>query len=632
MFSSISGLQSDSVWLDVIGNNISNTNTVAYKASRVEFADQLSQNLTNGFGANSSNGMGGQNPQQVGLGTRVASIQTLFSEGSTLTTGISTDISIQGDGFLVAKSGDQTYLTRAGNLNFDSQGNLVDQNGGLIQGFNATLQYDQTPLVSAIPALPPFVIPPAGYNGNPPLFITTASMKLGSTNTNHLTNIQINRDMTTPPKPTTEVKFRGNLDSFQKANVLDLLPGGIPSLPIGTAMAIGIFFGGGLANTIDTTRMTVTPTAGGGFTLAQVSNLSTTPAGFNSPVPLENFFTNLTTIKQNAGNYAWEQQPPVPPADTVTETVYDSLGTPRQITVQFYQVNDLGSGGINNPNGPNQTCYAWYAFDTTGGQPVSTANLLGGTSIFQGDYLPYNRGNPALLFAGDFVWFNTDGSLAGSGGTDGFGGPPGPAFNFMDVPRVYLPPSNLPLPQGDVSPLPTQGAEIIPIDLNFGTFGLLGQGKRDGVTGDAEGNYQIVNGVNTYVPKQTVYATSQNGYSDGILQGLNFDQAGIIQGTFSNGQILSLAQLALAQPQNPEGLAKTGNNGYSLSPNTGPVPIGLPGQGNLGKIQGGSLEGSNVDLTNELSNMIIAQRGFDTNSRMISVVNETLNTLSHLGQ
>jgi flagellar hook protein FlgE len=113
---------------------------------------------------------------------------------------------------------------------------------------------------------------------------------------------------------------------------------------------------------------------------------------------------------------------------------------------------------------------------------------------------------------------------------------------------------------------------------------------------------------------------------------LNFDQAGVIQGTFSNGQISNLAQLVLAQPQNPEGLDKIGNNGFALSANSGPDPIGLAGQGNLGKIQGGSLEGSNVDLTVELSNMIIAQRGFDTNSRMISVVNETLDVLSRLGQ
>src|SRR5580658_5046506 len=134
MFSSISGLQSDSQWLDVIGNNISNVNTVAFKASRVEFANQFSQALFNGSGGNPSDGSGGIDPQQVGLGTRLASIEAVFTQGTTISTGISTDISIQGNGFLIAQNGSQSYLTRAGDLTFDSDGYLVNPNGDRIQG------------------------------------------------------------------------------------------------------------------------------------------------------------------------------------------------------------------------------------------------------------------------------------------------------------------------------------------------------------------------------------------------------------------------------------------------------------------------------------------------------------------
>src|SRR5580692_3350541 len=143
MFSSISGLQSSSQWLDVIGNNISNVNTVAFKASRAEFTSQFSQTLLNGGGDNSADGTGGIDPQQVGLGTRLASIDAIFTQGPTLNTGVSTDISIQGNGFLIAKNGNQSYLTRAGNLTFDSDGYLVNANGDQIQGFNATLQYNK---------------------------------------------------------------------------------------------------------------------------------------------------------------------------------------------------------------------------------------------------------------------------------------------------------------------------------------------------------------------------------------------------------------------------------------------------------------------------------------------------------
>ena len=634
LYSSISGVQSNSSWLDVIGNNISNVNTVAYKTSRVEFADQFSQTLFAGSGADAESGQGGMDSQQIGLGTRLGSIQTLFDQGPTFTTGVSTDISIQGDGFLVSQSGSTTYLTRAGNLSFDSQGYLVDQNGGLIQGVNASTQYTQKPILSAIPFIPPNPLTGfPGYGGNAPLFITDASLKLNPVGSQNLSAIKIDRDMVLPPKATTVVDFKGNLDSFQQANILDLAPGGIPILPVAVSIQGGLGPPPPPFPPIDTTRMTTQPTAGGGFTLAQVQNLSTfTPGVFQPPQPLENEFTNIRGIKGAVAKYAWDFQPPIPPAHQMSETVYDSLGNPRQITVQFYQVNDLGQGGINNPAGPSQVCYAWYAFETTGGQPVSTQNLLGGTGIGEGDPAFYDRGVPGQAFFGDFVWFNTDGSLASSGGVGGFNGPPGLNFNFQVMPRLYLPPVNLPLPAGDVSAIPTTGSEIMAVDLNFGTFGLLGQGKRDGIYSDAEGSYQVVNGKQTYVPKSTAYAASQDGYSDGILQGVNFDNQGNIIGSFDNGQKVSLAQVALDQVENPDGLNKVGSNYYTTSVNSGSSHLGLAGQGNFGKIQGSSLEGSNVDLTVELSNMIVAQRSFEVNARMVSVVNDTLNVINNLGR
>ncbi|HEY5037639.1 MAG TPA: flagellar hook-basal body complex protein, partial [bacterium] len=223
---------------------------------------------------------------------------------------------------------------------------------------------------------------------------------------------------------------------------------------------------------------------------------------------------------------------------------------------------------------------------------------------------------------------NTDGSLANSGG---IGGPPSPPGNpnFMSIPRIYIPVSNFNPP---VSPFPFQGAEITAVDLNFGTFGVLGVGRRDGLFSDAEGQYQPVNGVNTYVPNHTAHVVSQDGYADGTLQGVNFNASGVLEGAFSNGQRIDLAQVALTQVDNPEGLNKVGNNDYSTSSNSGSTHVGLAGLGNFGKIQGDALEGSNVDLTVELSNMIIAQRGFQSNARMISVVNEALTVLEHLGQ
>jgi flagellar hook-basal body protein len=327
----------------------------------------------------------------------------------------------------------------------------------------------------------------------------------------------------------------------------------------------------------------------------------------------------------------------LPPARQIAETVYDSLGNPRQVTVLFYQLNDLGTAQppINPPPGPSQVCYAWYAFDTTGGQKVATSNLVGGTGIIEGDMQPpfgqfyYDRGQNGDLFMGDFVWFNTDGSLASSGGSGGpVPAPPG-VPNFMTIPRVYLPPINQ---NPAISPIPSMGAEITAVDLNFGSFGVLETGKRDGLFSDAAGSYQVVNGVSTYVPDQTAYAASQNGYPEGTLQGLNVDSTGTIQGSFSNGQKVNLAQVALAQVDNPDGLLRAGNNNFAPSGNTGSTRIGVGGQSGFGMIQSSGLEGSNVDLTVELSNMIVAQRGFDANARTISDVTQSLDTLTNLGR
>jgi flagellar hook protein FlgE len=630
LYSAISGLQSDSTWLDVIGNNISNSNTTGYKSSSVSFADQFNQSLFNGSGDNALSEMGGVDPRSLGTGTRVQSIQANFAQGSTQATGVSTDISIQGNGFLVAKSGSGTYLTRAGNLNFDSNGNLVDGNGGLIQGYNASLQYTRTTINSFSNLGSPFAPPSV------PAVITNASYQLNTSDTANITNIQINPDMTMPPKATTMMNLQGNLDAFQQATtsggVLNINPNGQPVLPLAVSIDQGLLAGFPTLNPAVATEQAIPPgpvTAATSYAIQQTADFTAAQS------PIVDFGIDLNLVTANQGNYAWEQQPPLPPATQISETVYDSNGQQRQVTIQFYQVNDLGAGGINTTTGPSQAAYAWYAFDTTGGQAVSTASLLGGTGILEGDTAPlsgYDEGVLGQIEIGDLIYFNTDGSLASAGG--GFGVPPGnifgvpPSGGFPASPHIYLPPVNNPLP---ISPIPSTGAEITQVTLNFGTFGAIGVGQRDGLTGDAQGTYQTINGVNTYVPDSHVGAT-QNGYSDGTLQSLNFDESGKIIGSFSNGQKLNLAQVALASVNNPDGLNNTGSNYYSTSRNSGAMQLGLAGQNGLGTIEGDSLEGSNVDLTVELTNMIIAQRGFDTNARVISVMNSELQTVTQLGQ
>jgi flagellar hook protein FlgE len=112
---------------------------------------------------------------------------------------------------------------------------------------------------------------------------------------------------------------------------------------------------------------------------------------------------------------------------------------------------------------------------------------------------------------------------------------------------------------------------------------------------------------------------------------MNFQTDGTLIGNFSNDQKVALAQLAVNQPVNEEGFSQVGNNDFATSANTGAMQVGLAGTNGLGLVRGGSLENSNVDLTNELNNMILAQKGFDSNARMFGTVNNTLQTQANLG-
>ncbi len=136
LYAGVSGLQNHQVRMDVIGNNISNVNTTGFKKGRVNFQDMLSQTLQGA--ARPTDEVGGVNPKQVGLGMLVASIDTIHTQGSLQTTGVMTDVALQGEGFFVQRAGDRNYFTRAGAFGLDEEGRLVNPaNGFRVQGWQA---------------------------------------------------------------------------------------------------------------------------------------------------------------------------------------------------------------------------------------------------------------------------------------------------------------------------------------------------------------------------------------------------------------------------------------------------------------------------------------------------------------
>jgi flagellar hook protein FlgE len=136
MFSAISGLRGHQIMMDVIGNNIANVNTVGFKSGRVNFQDILSQTL---HGATAPNGgLGSINPAQIGLGMTVAGIDVLHTQGNLQSTGKTTDMAIQGDGFFVMSDGMSQYFTRDGAFDIALDGALVNPASGLkVQGWQA---------------------------------------------------------------------------------------------------------------------------------------------------------------------------------------------------------------------------------------------------------------------------------------------------------------------------------------------------------------------------------------------------------------------------------------------------------------------------------------------------------------
>ncbi|MGM7635836.1 flagellar basal body rod protein FlgG [Bacillus sp. Hm123] len=131
MYSGISGMKGFQTKLDVIGNNIANVNTYGFKKGRVIFKDMVSQQVS-GASANTAT-RGGTNPRQVGLGSQLAAIDTMHTQGSTQTTYRPLDLAISGEGFFVVKDGNNSFVTRSGNFYLDIKGDLVTSDGLYVQ-------------------------------------------------------------------------------------------------------------------------------------------------------------------------------------------------------------------------------------------------------------------------------------------------------------------------------------------------------------------------------------------------------------------------------------------------------------------------------------------------------------------
>ena len=224
--------------------------------------------------------------------------------------------------------------------------------------------------------------------------------------------------------------------------------------------------------------------------------------------------------------------------------------------------------------------------DTTDALWTWEAALSGNEQILQGD--TDGDGQDEQLNSGT-VRFNTDGSFKDFDYTDYADGTEVTSFVFS----------------------PGNGAENVSIEFS--------PGERD-----------EFGGLIQFASSSAASAESQNGYGEGSLSTISIDETGQISGLFTNGVTRTLAQIALADFNNPSGLLRTGDNLYQASANSGQAVEGVAGTNIQGRIISGSLELSNVDLAQEFANMIIAQRGFQANARVITTTDDLLSEVNNL--
>ena len=390
LFSGISGLRAHQQMMDVTGNNIANVNTTGYKSSQVVFQDTLSQ-MVSAAGAPQSPA-GGTNPAQVGLGVRAASVNANFGQGAAETTGKSSDMMIQGDGFFVVKSGGEALYTRAGSFTFDANGSLTTPSGQIVQGWSAT----------------------AGV-------VNTAGT-----------------------------------------------PGDL-KLPIGVSLA---------------------PTV-----------------------------TQNITLTGNFSNEAL-----VGETKEIPIKVYDANGAATSMVASFAKT-DSTTWTLTLPDGSAQ------AIAFTNGKAV-------------GDPDPNTNVDTGKISVGGF------------------------SFDIHDLTQF---------------------------------------------SGNTEAR-----------------VSNSDGSGAGVLSSYTVSNTGQVVGVFSNGLKETLGQLALANFNNVNGLEKIGDSMFRSTVNSGLAQVGPAGSQGLGLITSGALEMSNVDLAQEFTNLVIAQRGFQANSRVITTSDEILQELVNL--
>ena len=539
MYSAVSGLKTHQTKMDVIGNNIANVNTVAFKSSSVVFQDVLYQMTSNASGANAATGTGGVNAKQIGLGvTTGATNLSITTSGAAETTGRAFDIRLSDQSttnFFVVNNGSENLFTRAGSFYVDGAGNLcMTSTGYTVMGW----QVDPT-------------------TGNIKKDTVSALRVMQTSN------------LTSAPEATTQANVSGIIDKNDKDVLSDN----------GLVKTLTFFDNLGYSYTA---RFAMKSTGTDGkYTVELEKILNSDGTTFYDPetskVGLSDIFGAKTT---NA-----------------------TLGSYNQVQSGYYYDNNKFYVG-SNANGTEISWNGTVFEDKTGntyslkqvyGIPdamvskiankQATATIKNGTLTITGDVTDY-----AIDFS------TKDGTFTGVGAR-------------------------------------TSNNKTNTVTLNMSKLGN-NPTQFDDITIDFSGLKDADNGGKSTAVMSTGSiddGVTGKGKKLGAMIGISIDNNGLITGTYDNGNTETLGQIAVAQFANASGLEKVGENCYRTTLNSGEFDgIGVEISADGSSMTSGELEMSNVDLSTEFTQMIITQRGFQANSRIITTSDTLLEELVNL--
>ena len=693
LWSGVAGMQAHQTAIDVEGSNIANVNTPGFKYSRANFSDLLSQ--TKKIATAPQGDIGGTNSTQIGLGSTINSTTRIFGQGSSLETDKLTDVAIQGDGFfmLSGDNGSSFRYTRNGDFIFDSQGNLVDQNGNKVQGWVRDLN----------------------PNTNE---VEVASTKVDSTGP--VDNIQVQPGLRIPASPTSTVQLKANLNSGSlvqnKTDIFDTNASDgytynrvIASTPVTTNFSAGVsqrevYYTGPLKGQISNhndggykigTDLGISASPDGKFFNLQTATTSAALPSSSDGVNGQGFVATLydTSIPANAFHYelrytdadSTQGHPAVSQIDTASGRIIKNATTNQELDTHQYNLESdptqdavdtkviyfktdqelriFMQSLVRDPNQDGATDYQANITTNSDGkleltndesptghninivlEGISDANTTSNILLMQ------NLAPLEGLIEPEQSRFSNSFHIPSHAASinmyDSLGSRYSLRFDFTKVSqsewtwRVSVPePANL------TGGVPPDSNIVRGGSIKFTSNGALASYSPPNITFNSnkgsEQNQVVqidfgqLNGFGGITHLDKVSATagiSQNGFAGGSLTGTRIDESGTIIGSFSNDRAFALAQLSMASFTNNAGLSAAGGNLFAETSNSGEPTIGVARTGGKGSIESSRLEASNVDLTKSLTQLIVIQRGFQANSKTITTSDQMLNTLLQLKQ